>query len=621
MRKRLESYMKNRKLQIGEDFLHKSLYDSSSLQHGRQEWHPTEQIPLPFKVYQNTERYPLHQAPPLTLGDPRQAFYQGEGNAGASPVSTVETKAGASPVSTVKTKAGASPAPTAPFIPYESLSTLLYYTYGFSRHDEGAGVSWPFHRFVASARCFFPTELYLWLPQTEHIPTGIYHYDNLHHSLALIREGEYRDILTQALDTDLENCLGVLLISTHFWKTAFKYINFAYRLCTQEAGIVTSNALLVAGTLGYTGRVHYQFLDQPLNRLLGFVPDEESLLTVLPLYAENIQDHLSVGNIQDRGTGDRKGREGTSPNGSEHLPNQCVEDGFTPSRLLRSPGTLQRLRTQTTEQSLSETIAPIALDYIKTTTFDRQLCPILTEMDQHTFLEDTTEIVTTHETVASTPCLTTEERIAPPAPSPEERDLAEALHFRSSGDMNFLPSCLPLGLQAFWEIVRYSLTAYHSDLQHPPSSPHLQLYIVIQNVEGIEAGIYRLCADCGMLHVIARGDFSSQVQLLQMVPNVVSAPANLVCYLAGDYGAKSHLFGNRAYRIMNLEAGLIAQRICTMSAAHGLTARYSNSYLQPVTKALLKLRDTSIEPLAELVIGYEQPGTQAGNRYRFSLLR
>ena len=124
-----------------------------------------------------------------------------------------------------------------------------------------------------------------------------------------------------------------------------------------------------------------------------------------------------------------------------------------------------------------------------------------------------------------------------------------------------------------------------------------------------------------MLHVIERGDFSLQVQVLQMVPNVVSAPANLVCYLAGDYAAESQLFGNRAYRIMNLEAGLIAHRISTMSAVQGWTARYSNSYLQPVSKFLLKLKNTSIEPLAELVIGYEQPSIQAGNRYRFSLLR
>src|SRR5262249_7802301 len=216
----------------------------------------------PFKVYQKTKHYPLHQVPPLTLGDPRRAFQQEE----------------------VMDEVARAEAPT---ISYESFSTLLYYTYGFSRHDEGAGVAWPYHRLVAFARCLFPTELYLWLPQTEHIPAGVYHYDNLHHSLALIREGEYRDLLASALDTDLTTCLGVLLISAHFWKTAFKYINFAYRLCTQESAIVTSNALIVAATLGYAGRVHYQFLDQPLNQLLGFVPDEESLLTVVPLYAGN----------------------------------------------------------------------------------------------------------------------------------------------------------------------------------------------------------------------------------------------------------------------------------------------------------------------------------------------
>ena len=176
-------------------------------------------------------------------------------------------------------------------------------------------------------------------------------------------------------------------------------------------------------------------------------------------------------------------------------------------------------------------------------------------------------------------------------------------------------------MEAFWEIVRYSLTAYNSDLQYPLASPRLLLYIVVQHVEGIEAGIYRLCADCGMLHVIERGDFSVQIQGVQMVPNVVSAPANLVCYLAGDYSATSNLFGNRAYRIMNLETGLIAQRISVMSAAQGLTARYSNSYIEALSKVLLKLHRTPIEPLAELVIGYEQPGIQAGSRYRFSLLR
>jgi len=555
-KERLERYIKNRNLQICSDFMHKLLYSAADLIKEGHERHPQERIPHPFKLYQKTERYSLHQTPPLTLGDPRQTFV---GTGSAQGTTT-----------------------------FESLSTLLYYTYGFSRHDEGAGVSQPFHRFVASARCLFPTELYLWLPQTEHIPAGIYHYDNLHHSLAIIRKGQYRDLLAQAVDSDLDGSLGILLISTHFWKTACKYTDFAYRLCTQEAGFVTSNALIVAGTLGYTARVHYQFLDQPLNRLLGFVPNEESLLAIVPLYS-----------------GTRVDESYTPPQGS------CI-----PS----APLLLRRFCAKTTQESLSQNITPIALDYVKTTTPDLQLCLLLTEMDQCTFLADTTEIVT-ETTAPSATCLTTEERIAPPESLSEGRDLAEALHLRSSGDVDFLPLCIPLSQGAFWEIVRYGLKTYNSDLQSPLAPPRLQLYIVIQHVEGMQAGIYRLCADCGMLHVIERGDFSMQVQELQMASNVVTAPANLVCYLVGDYSAESLLFGNRAYRILQMEAGLVAQRICVMSAAQGLTTRYSNSYIQTACKALLKLNATPLEPLAELVIGYEQPGIQAGNRYRFSFLR
>jgi SagB-type dehydrogenase family enzyme len=536
--------------------MEKSLYDIGSLQQGRELQVEKAQQPQPFKIYQQTERYALHQVPPLRLGDPRQSFHELEQGV-------------------VPDAASSSVLPRREQLDYESLSTLLYYTYGFSRHDEGEGVAWPFHRFVASARCLFPTELYLWLPQIEHMPAGLYHYDNAHHSLVKLRAGSYRGLLAAALDSELDTCLGVLLLSSLFWKNAFKYLNFSYRLCTQEAGLVASNALMVASTLGFSGRVHYQFLDQPLHRLLGFEPDEESLMAVVPLYAAG-------------------------------------KDGY--KRQFR------RLGTQTTQQSLCQTVAPLTLDYLKTSTFNHQLCSLLTEIDQHSFLENTTEMVT-EGTVSGLACQTTGERISPPpAPLPVGVDLAQALHFRNSGDVDFTPLHVPLALEAFWEIVRYGLAAYQSDLQSPPAPPRLHLYLSIQYIEGIEAGIYRFCAACGTLHVIERGDFSMRIQAIQSQGNITSAPANLICYLVADYAAASHLFGNRAYRILNMEAGLIAQRISIMSAAQGSVARYSNSFLVAECQALLKLTETGLTPIAELVIGFEQPGLPAGNRYRFSLI-
>jgi SagB-type dehydrogenase family enzyme len=543
---KLEMPVKNRHLQIGFDFLHKSLYDHiAGLQKGKRTYKKEEE-PLPFKVYQKTDFYSLNQMPPLVLGDARWSFQ--------------DFRQGCSSVQS---------APQRDHLDLETLSTLLYYTYGFSRHDEGPEVLWPFHRFVASVRCFFPVELYLWLPQIEHLPAGIYHYDNLHHGLALVREGEYRDLLGRALDADLDSCLGVLLLSALFWKNAFKYINFSYRLCTQEAGLVTSNASIVAGTLGFSTHVHYQFLDQPLNRLLGFEPDEESLMAVVPLYAGNNQQ-------------------------------------------------VRRLGRRITQQSLAEKIEPISLSYVKTSSFDRELCSILTEMDHHSFLEESTEIIT--ETHAPSPdCPTLEDRVAPPPPSPKPIELAQALRQRGSGNIGFLPVCLPLAQEAFWEIVRYGLSVYTSDLQCLPSAPRLKVYFAIQHVEGMDQGIYRLCAGCGMLHVIERGDVSVHVPVLQPKVIVNFSPANLICFLVGDYSAASSLFGNRAYRILNLEAGIIGHRLSVMSASQGLIARYSNTYSADQRKALLKLTDASDFPLAELVIGYERPGVYTESRYQFSL--
>jgi SagB-type dehydrogenase family enzyme len=540
--------VKNHHLQIGRNFLYKSLYDIGGLQKGKRTYKKEEE-PLPFKIYQKTDFYQLNQMPPLRLGDARWSFQDFRHR-----YSSVQ------------------PAPQRDQLDLETLSTLLYYTYGFSRHDEGPGVVWPFHRFVASARCFFPAELYLWLPQIEHLPAGIYHYDNLHHGLALVREGEYRDLLGQALDADLNGCLGIFLISALFWKNAFKYINFSYRLCTQEAGLVTSNASIVAGTLGLSTHVHYQFLDQPLNRLLGFEPDEESLMSVVPLYAGNNQQQV------------------------------------------------RRLGRRTTQQSLAETIAPISLSYVKTSSFDRELCSILTEMDQHSFLEETTEIIT--ETDAPNPyCPTTEERIAPPPPSPKAIELAQALHQRSSGNMGFMPVYAPLAQEAFWEIMRYGLSVYTSDLQHPPTAPRLKVYLVIQHVEGVDQGIYRFCAGCRMLHVIECGDISRQIQGLQPKVSISHGSANLICFLVGDYSAASSLFGNRAYRLLHLEAGIIGHRISVMSASQGLLTRYSNTYQTDQRKALLKLTDAPDLPLAELVIGYEKPEVHTERRYQFSFTR
>jgi SagB-type dehydrogenase family enzyme len=540
--------VKNRDLSIGSEFMHRSFYDIASLQIGKDRESNLQQQPLPCKLYQNVDHYPLQAVPPLTLGDARWSFHA------------------------FRQMKSDQSIPNRDSLDEESLSTLIYYTYGFSRHDEGPGVAWPFHRFVPSARCLFPAELYLWLPQVGQIPSGLYAYDAHHHRLALLRPGDACVFIGQALDASLDHCLGILLISALFWKTAFKYLNFAYRLCTQEVGLVAGNALLVAGTLGMQSHIHYQFLDQVLNRLLGFDAEEESLMAVLPLYpAENAHQQV-----------------------------------------------IQRTYLNTTSQVLSDVIAPIDLQYLKRSVLDRERCASLITMNQHSLLETTTEIVSVPY-IQSIICNISDKRISPCEPLVKPIDLAQALYIRNSGDVHFTPRRVMLPHHVFWEIVRYSLSPYVSDTRQMYSAPQLSLYIVINAVEGMDQGIYRFCSHCNMLHVIAHCDIALTFQAIQTQDNITCTSANMLCYIVGEYSATSNIFGNRAYRLLHMETGIIAQRLCVMSAAYGLTARYSNSYKVAPCKMLLRLASSDAMPLAEIVIGVEQPGAHGAHRYRFSL--
>jgi SagB-type dehydrogenase family enzyme len=167
----------------------------------------------------------------------------------------------------------APPAPAGALADPAVVGGLLYFGYGLSRVDVGAVNGWPHHRLVPSARCFYPTELYVV------DAAGVHHYDHAHHGLVPLRAGDHRGHLGAALggaDAPL-----YLVLTSHFWKTAFRYRHYAYRLCTQEAGMVAGNLMLVAGAAGLRTRVHYQFLDESVDHLLGLQSGEERTVAVL----------------------------------------------------------------------------------------------------------------------------------------------------------------------------------------------------------------------------------------------------------------------------------------------------------------------------------------------------
>jgi SagB-type dehydrogenase family enzyme len=495
--------MGNWEREIGARYFHRTVYESTEMFAEVLKEESPGVEPSPFKIYTGVERHSLSGNLPLHLD--------------GTPVEDGQPL----------------------------LSALLYYTYGFSRRDEGPSAVWPLHRFVPSARCLFPTELYVWTPGVGGLAAGVYHYDNLHHQLELIRDGDLEAELSALTGADLGGANCVLLVSSLFWKNAFKYRGYSYRLCSQEAGMVVGNALQVGEALGLRGHVHYQFVDERAGALLGLGEDEEHVFAVVPMYP----GPREVRRLQDA-------RPGEVPEIAPAYHHEGVE------------------------QDLDQSFREIA-DNVR--------------------LRGVEEFATEHPGGCPGGEVLREEA------GPPGVDLAAALRARNSGNVLFNPVAGKLSSGTFWEIVRPALRPYTCDLRERGTP--LRLYAVAQNVDGLPTGVYRVCAEHGGLHVLATGDFSRPLQGAVAVPNLSLCGSNLVLYLAADFPAASAVFGNRAYRILSMEAGLAAQRICVASAAHGLAARIHNGYDAATVEKVLNMKET---PLFQIAVAHNRPGVQYG---------
>jgi SagB-type dehydrogenase family enzyme len=439
------------------------------------------------------------------------------------------------------------------------LATLLHYSYGYGRLAVSAeGGVWP-HRLVPSAGRAYPTELYVWLPGGTGLPAGVHYYDPAHHSLVTVRRDADRravdEVLAPALGTDLTGVTCVVVVTMHFWRVAHRYGEYGYRLSTQEAGMVTGNVLAVATAMGWRGHLHHQFLDLPLARWLGLEPDEEAVAVAIPLYRwDDQQAHPAT----------REARSGVS------------------------------------SADLLARIAPVDLTYRKPSALDRQRCASFLELDAASRFADTAQFRPPHGT--SVPNLGSAFTLPPDQAEPVV-DLAAAMRARCSGPVWFNPTGEPVGADTLWRICRYVIEAYPSDVCIPGSAM-VGLLVTSHRVHDLAPGTYLLRGDgdCSRVHT---GPVAPR--LAATVPANVSPfnfhTVNAVVSVVADPAKAGGWFGERAYRILNVEAGVVAQRVCVLAGGAGLIARPYNSYRAREVARVVGLAGTGLVPLFQIAIG------------------
>lgn len=522
-------------------FLHRLQYDPDKVKplDWETDW---DDAPLPYKLYRSLPMFPLSREVPATL--------EGRDTTGVPSL--------------------------------RDIGHFLYYVFGLAQltqsvmerdtSEESGGVLQMCRRFVPSGGGLYPSELYLYLKLGE-LPAGVYHYDAAHHRLALLREGNFDDYLERSLGNrcDANGCFGAAFVSTVYWKNFYKYNNFAYRLQGLDAGVLIGQLLEVAKRFGFSSGVHFQFLDQAINHLLGLSEQEESVYAVIPLSTEPAFGWMASGNED--------------------------EDTVSASELCRE-------------------LSPVRHDhYVRS----RRIAdyPMLLRMSEASRLDSSRLFQQIRKDEQAIP----DQALALPLP-PVDRlsyDLATVCRNRFSPETEFVWK--PIGLSRLAALLREATASfsYRNDLDGPQErpEPRVCLYGCFYGVEDVPDGAYRYDGAAHALQSVCLGDHRQRMQEGMSLPNINLFQVPLGFHVAGKRSFFQSQLGKRGYRIQQMEAGMLVHRLLLAASALGMGGRPLLGFDANSSDTLYRMASRDETGLIFIPVGpYRQRLRLAGNLSR-----
>jgi SagB-type dehydrogenase family enzyme len=129
----------------------------------------------------------------------------------------------------------------------------------------------------------------------------------------------------------------------------------------------------------------------------------------------------------------------------------------------------------------------------------------------------------------------------------------------------------PISLAQLSTLLERATRGVPADFLDPMGSQLNQLYVIAHGVEDLDAGAYVFHRDRGGLECLKSGDFRAQAGYLGLEQQLPADAAVDIFFLADLRLILQH-FGNRGYRAVQLEAGIIGGKLYLAAYAQGLGA-------------------------------------------------
>lgn len=393
----------------------------------------------------------------------------------------------------------------------DQLARLLYFSAGLTKTRQYSGGEIQF-RAASCTGALYQVELYVVCGALPDLPAGLYHFSPRNFSLYRLRDGDYRATLARASgeEPNLVQAPATIICTGTYWRNAWKYRARTYRHFGWDNGTILANLLATGFTLQVPTHLILGFVDEEVNRLLDVDTEREVALSMVAV-------------------------------------------GRAPQQMIGPSLKIEPLGLSTEVLSRSEVDYP--------------------EM----------------RVVHSATCLTSGEEAAEwrePHPDPEfpasqgpvrqldphaeaTVDSLEAVVRRRGSSRQFERK--PISFQQLSTMLYCSAQGIEADFLKPFGSSLNHWYLIVHAVEGLPPGAYVFHRQSGELELLKEGDFRSEAGHLGL-GQAIPADASADIFFLADLTAILERFGNRGYRAVQLEAGILGGKIYLAAYAQRLGA-------------------------------------------------
>jgi SagB-type dehydrogenase family enzyme len=409
------------------------------------------------------------------------------------------------------------------------VAQLLYLSAGITHQRKYPGGEIYF-RAAACTGALYEVELYLVCGDLADLRAGIYHFAPAEFGLRTLRAGDYRPVLVEATGREpaIAHAPLTIVCTCTYWRNAWKYQARTYRHFGWDNGTLLANLLGVATAVGLPAKVVCGFVDATVNRLLDVDSQREVAFSIVAL------GHNSEHPIQNAPPVSAE----LSPLGFETVPLSRHEVDYPLMRemhaasALHSPEEVAMWRGPSPRTNLP----PLAGSLV-------QLNPL------------------------------------PDAEMP--RDPIEQVVLRRGSTRKFART--PITLAQLSTMLDRATRGVPADFLDPMGSQLNLLYLIVHAVRGLDPGSYVFHRDRGMLECLKLGNFRDQAGYLGLEQRLAADAAVDVFFLA-DLRPIFERFGNRGYRAVQLEAGILGGKLYLAAYAQRLGATGLTFYDDDVTR-------------------------------------